>query len=142
MTSNATPQTDTADSSMRHDSVAVLDPDDRFAIRNSVEGGSSEPTAEEKLRLVIAVLGRRVSLLDAARAADVGEFAISIWLRGFIEAGEDGLRANEPHFNGASYPDLLAGNDALKERIREMRSRIQRLKSSTQAVPGPSAASR
>jgi transposase len=93
---------------------------------------------EEKLRIVLAVLGARTSIVQAARDHQVSETAICNWKRQFLEAGRAGLA------DGATVRDLVheaqlkRENEALKEALREASVQVRVWKMSAESRLGPS----
>lgn len=52
-------------------------------------------TAEEKLRVVMAVLKGEMTQVEVARRLELSQTTVSKWLKVFTESGMDGLRRGE-----------------------------------------------
>lgn len=73
--------------------------------------------AEEKARLVLAILAGELSIAEAARKAKVSEQSVSKWKRTFLESGRQGLAEG-------SNPGPNARERQLQSELEEVRAAL------------------
>jgi len=76
-------------------------------------------SAQEKLRIVLAVLAGKTTTAQAAREYQVSRTAVNNWKRQFVEAGLTGLAQGETPHRAPRLAQLAAQNDTLKTALRE-----------------------
>ena len=117
-------------------------------VNNSHPGSDDRPPSgahpssiqiQNPAELALAVLTRRTSCAQAARAAGVTEAEVELWTRRFLDAGAAGLRPGGPPKRvHAQVPDLAAGNAALRERLHETCAQVELWRTVAGGVLGPS----
>lgn len=97
--------------------------------------------AEEKTRIVLAVLAGEVTVAEAARRARVSEQSVGNWKRAFLEAGRAGLVAGK---SGPSTREqqLEAQVEDLTQALGEAAVELRVWKKSAEGRLGPSRTSR
>ncbi len=88
---------------------------------------SSRPV-EDKLRIVLAVLGGELSIAQAARRERVSETSIAKWRDQFLEAGRQGLEQGARAGPNAAEQRLAAELDDLKIALGEAHAELRVLK--------------
>jgi transposase len=97
---------------------------------------------EEKLRIVLAVLAAKTTIVQAAREHQVSETSVCNWRRQFVEAGRAGLAEGVTSFNAEREVQLKAENDALKVALRDASVQVRVWQMSAESRLGPSRTSR
>lgn len=99
---------------------------------------AGEHTAEEKARVVLAILAGRSSSAREASALGVAEADIEHWKRLFVDSGSRGLLARDRTATApASIADLTARNEALKSALRRANAEAGSWRRSAPARLGP-----
>ena len=93
---------------------------------------------EDKLRVVLAVLAARTTIVQAARDHQVSETAVCNWKRQFLEAGRVGLAEGAAARDVVREAQLKEENDALKEALRDASVQVRVWKMSAESRLGPS----
>jgi transposase len=93
---------------------------------------------EEKLRIILAVLATRTTIVQAARDYQVSETAVCNWKRQFLEAGRAGLAEGAAARDPVRDAQLKEENDALREALREASVQVRVWKMSAESRLGPS----
>ena len=98
---------------------------------------------EEKLRIVLDVLGSRVTIVQAARDHKVSETSIGNWKRQFLEAGRVGLvLGRAPGCPVGREAELEAENEKLVVALKEATVLVRVWRMSAESRLGPSRTSR
>jgi transposase len=98
--------------------------------------------AEEKVRIVLAVLAGELSLAAAARQAKVSEQSVSNWKRQFLESGRAGLVAGGSGKPSTREQQLEAEVAELTQALGEAHVELRVWKKSAEHRLGPTRASR
>jgi transposase len=94
---------------------------------------------EEKLRIVLAVLEARVTIVQAARDHQVSETSIGNWKRQFLEAGRIGLvLGRAPGCSVGREAELEAENEKLTTALAEATLLVRVWRMSAESRLGPS----
>ena len=98
---------------------------------------------EEKVRIILAVLEARVTIVQAARDHQVSETSIGNWKRQFLEAGRVGLELGRtPGCAPGREAELEAENQKLAIALSEATVLVRVWRMSAESRLGPSRASR
>lgn len=98
---------------------------------------------EEKLRIVLAVLEARLTIVQAARDYQVSETSIGNWKRQFLEAGRIGLVLGPaPGSATGREAQLEAENEKLTTALAEATLLVRVWRMSAESRLGPSRTSR
>ena len=97
---------------------------------------------EEKLRIVLAVLGSQTTVVRAAREYKVSETSIGNWKRQFLEAGRAGLAFGRVPGGSTREAELEAENASLRTALKEATVLIRVWRMSAESRLGPSRTSR
>jgi transposase len=97
---------------------------------------------EEKLRIVLAVLAAKTTIVQAAQDHQVSETSVCNWKRQFLDAGWAGLADGNAQRSPTREAQLRTEVDALKIALREVTVQITAWKSSAESRLGPSRTSR
>jgi transposase len=104
-------------------------------------GKPSNKSAEDKARIVVAVLKGEVTAIEAARLEGVSEQSIHHWKAMFLESGRAGLAARARRAPSSREADLQARVDELDEALAEAQVRLRALEQGDRSLP-PSKTSR
>ncbi len=85
-------------------------------------------SAEDKLRIVMAVLRGEVSMAEAARREGVSETSVGKWRAQFLDGGREALAAGGAAGPNAAEQRLLAELDELKIALGEASAELRVLK--------------
>jgi len=96
--------------------------------RELVMGRPPVWSAEEKLRIVMAVLRGEVSMAEAARREKVSETSVGKWRAQFLDGGREALAAGGTVGPNAAEQRLLAELDELKIALGEASAELRVLK--------------
>jgi transposase len=97
--------------------------------------------AEKKERVVLAVLAREVTIVEAARREQVSEQSVGRWKAEFLEAGRAALSRVEPA-PASRVQQLEAELSELIQELRRAEIEIEVWKTSAGSRLGPSTTSR
>jgi len=97
--------------------------------------------AEEKTRIVLAILAGEMTVAEAARRAKVSEQSVGTWKRQFLEAGRAGLAAGKAG-SSTREQQLEAEVEDLTQALGEAAVEIRVWKKSAEGRLGPSRTSR
>jgi len=93
---------------------------------------------EEKLRIVLAILAAKTTVVQAARDHQVSETSVCNWKRQFLEAGRAGLAEGPRMHDPAHEAELRAENEALRQALRDAVVQVRVWKMSAESRLGPS----
>jgi transposase len=113
----------------------------RHVVEEINVGKPSNKTAEDKARIVVAVLKGEVTAIEAARLEGVSEQSIHHWKATFLESGRAGLAARARRTPSSREVDLQARVDELDEALAEAQVRLRALQQGDRSLP-PSKTSR
>jgi transposase len=112
-----------------------------------IVGAGGEPVgrppvlpAEEKLRIILAVLEARTTITRAAREHQVSETSIGNWKRQFLDAGRIGLESGRaPGGSAGREAELTAENEKLTTALSEaiLLVRVWRMSAESRLDPPP-----
>jgi transposase len=97
--------------------------------------------AEEKTRLVLAILAGEMSIAEAARRAKVSEQSVSNWKRLFLESGRQGLAEGGKPGPNARERQLASELEEVKAALGEAHVELRVWKRAADYLP-PSKTSR
>lgn len=97
--------------------------------------------ADEKTRLVLAILAGEVTTAEAARRAKVSEQSVSNWKRQFLEAGRAGVEAGGRPGPNSREQRLLDELEEVKAALGEAHVELRVWKKAADRLP-PSRTSR
>jgi transposase len=102
--------------------------------------------ADEKLRIVLAVVSGRSTISKLARECGVSETSVCNWKKQFLEGGHlgltEGLGSQRLKGGSGREAELKAENKALKTALREAVVQVRVWKMSAEGHLGPSETSR
>ncbi len=97
--------------------------------------------AEEKTRLVLAILAGEMSIAEAARRAKVSEQSVSNWKRLFLESGRQGLAEGGKPGPNARERQLASHLEEVKAALGQAHVKLRVWKRAADYLP-PSKTSR
>jgi transposase len=96
---------------------------------------------EEKLRIILAVLEARTTIVRAAREYQVSETSIGNWKRQFLDAGRIGLELGRaPGGSVGREAELIAENEKLATALSEATLLVRVWRMSAERSTSPSSA--
>jgi transposase len=98
---------------------------------------------EEKVRIILAVLEARTTIVQAARDHKVSETSIGNWKRQFLDAGRIGLElGHAPGCSTGREAELAAENEKLTTALSDATILVRVWRMSAESRLGPSRTSR
>jgi transposase-like protein len=88
-------------------------------------GKPSKMTADERSRIVVAVLRNEMTAVEAARRHGVSEQSIHNWKAAFLEGGRARLAAHEKPQNADREAALQAKVDELSRELDDARTQLR-----------------
>jgi transposase-like protein len=104
-------------------------------------GKPSNKTADEKARVVIAVLKAELTAVEAARLEGVSEQSIHNWKAVFLESGRAGLATHAKPLRTSREAELAAKVDELTAALDDARVQLRAFERGVHSLP-PSKTSR